>query len=138
MALTGFAVVHARVDGIEHTVEAPLIHCFDGKQIVLAYVSKTALEDYFGLSTRLSMDDSNLLVDRNLEAFTRIITAKYEHGERSLFDEFGQRYLRVDVTLDDMQSSGDEFTAEVLKVKAMNEAMTRHLRDELSAMNLRP
>ena len=42
MALSGFAVVHARTDGEEHTVDAPLIHCFDGKQLVLAFVERTA------------------------------------------------------------------------------------------------
>src|SRR5476651_887211 len=137
MKLTAFAVVHSRSDGVEHTVDAPLIHCFDGKHVVLAYVSRTALEDYFGLSARPSMDDSNLLVDRNLEAFSRIVAAKYERGERSVYDAFGQSYPRIDVTLDDMQSSGEEFTAEVLKVKAMSEAMTRQLRDELRAISPR-
>jgi hypothetical protein len=131
MKLTAFAVVHSRIDGVEHTVDAPLIHCFDGKKIVLAYVSRTALEDYFSLSARPSMQDSNLLVDRNLDALSRIVTSKYERGERSVYNTFGQSYPRVDVTLEDMKSSGEEFTAEVLKVKAMSEAMTRRFRDEL-------
>jgi hypothetical protein len=128
MKLTGFAVVHSRIDGVEHTVDAPLIHCFDGKHVVLAYVSRTALEEYFSLSTRPSMQDSNLLVDRNLEAFSHIVTAKYERGERSVYDAFGRSLPRVDVTLDDMQSSGEDFTAEVLKVKAMSEAMIHQLK----------
>src|SRR5476649_2452035 len=71
------------------------------------------------------MQDSNLLVDRNLDALSRIVTSKYERGERSVYNTFGQSYPRVDVTLEDMKSSGEEFTAEVLKVKAMSEAMTR-------------
>jgi len=43
-------VVHARTDGEEHTVDEPLIHCFDGKQLVLAFVGRTALADYFRMA----------------------------------------------------------------------------------------
>jgi hypothetical protein len=32
-------------DGEEHTVGEPLIHCFDGAQLVLAFVERTALAD---------------------------------------------------------------------------------------------
>jgi hypothetical protein len=123
MTLTDFAVVHSRIDGVEHTVDAPLIHCFDGKQRVLAFVSRNALEDYFSLSVRPSMQDGNLLVDRNLDAISRIVAAKYERGERSVYTTFGQSYPRVDITLEDMKDSGEEFTAAVLNVKAMSEAM---------------
>jgi len=43
-------VVHARTDGEEHTVDEPLIHCFDGKQLVLTFVGRTALADYFRMA----------------------------------------------------------------------------------------
>ena len=109
MALTGFAVVHehggAAVDGV-------LVHCFDGKQLVLAFISRTALADYFRLPPLHeelrrgpSLQQCNLLVESNLEAFKRIITAKVERGERGVYDQYGQSYPRVDVTLDDMQGS---------------------------------
>ena len=116
MSLTGLAVVHARSDGVEHSVDAPLIHCHDGNKLVLAFVSRTALADYFRLPKRPSMQESNLLVDRNLDAFGRIVRAKYDTGERSIYDAYGQSIPRVDVTLEDMQHSGEEFAADVLKI----------------------
>jgi hypothetical protein len=61
MALSDFAVVHARTDGEEHTVDAPLIHCFDGRQLVLAFVERTALADYFRMARRPGMRVSNLI-----------------------------------------------------------------------------
>jgi hypothetical protein len=73
MALSVFAVVHARTDGEEHTIDAPLIHCFDGRQLVLAFVERTALADYFRMTLRPGMRVSNLIVDRNLEPFARIV-----------------------------------------------------------------
>jgi hypothetical protein len=118
MAPAGFAVVHARSDGEAHTVDAPLIHCFDGKQVVLAFVSRTALADYFRLPRRPTMRESNLVVDRNIEAFARIVTAKYQRGTTSIYEGFGQSFPRVDVTFEDMQHSGEEFTGEVLRLEA--------------------
>ena len=109
MALSGFAVVHARTDGEEHTVDEPLIHCFDGKQLVLAFVERTALADYFSMARRPGMRVSNLIVDRNLEAFARIVTAKYSRGQvgaHSAYDD--QTFPRADVTLEDMERSGDQ------------------------------
>ena len=42
-----------RIRGVhEHggaVVEGVLVHCFDGKQLVLAFISRTALADYFQL-----------------------------------------------------------------------------------------
>jgi hypothetical protein len=117
VALAGFAVVHARSDGEAHTVDAPLIHCFDGKQVVLAFVSRTALADYFRLRRRPTMRESTLVVDRNLAAFARIVTAKYKCGTTSIYDGFGQSFPRVDVTFEDMQHSGEKFTADVLRLQ---------------------
>jgi hypothetical protein len=58
------------------------------------------------------MRESNLVVDHNIAAFARIVTAKYERGATSNYEEFGQSFPGVDVTLEDMQRSGEEFTAE--------------------------
>jgi hypothetical protein len=107
-------VVHARGDGEAHSDDAALIHCFDGGQIVLSFVGRTALADYFRLQERPTMRESNLIVEQNKEAFAGIVTAKYERGPTSQHNRFGQSYPRVDVTLDDMQRSGQNFTADVL------------------------
>jgi hypothetical protein len=118
MALSDFAVVHARTDGEEHTVDEPLIHCFDGKQLVLAFVERTALADYFRLARRPGMRVSNLIVDRNLEAFARIVTAKYSSGQVGVYSAYDQSFPRLNVTLEDMERSGERFTADVLKPEA--------------------
>ena len=47
MALTGFALVHEHGGAV---VEGVLVHCFDGKQLVLAFISRTAFADYFHLT----------------------------------------------------------------------------------------
>ena len=119
MALSSFAVVHARTDGEEHTIDEPLIHCFDGKQLVLAFVERTALADYFSMARRPGMRVSNLIVDRNLEAFSRIVTAKYSRGQVDAYSAYDdQTFPRVDITLEDMERSGEQFTAVVLKPEA--------------------
>ena len=118
MALSDFAVVDARTDGEEHTVDEPLIHCFDGKQLVLAFVGRTALADYFRMARRPGMRVSNLIVDRNLGALARIVTAKYSRGRVGVYSAYGQTLPRVDITLEDMERSGEQFTADVLKPEA--------------------
>jgi hypothetical protein len=115
MALSGFTVVHARSDGEAHSDDAVLLHCFDDRQLVLAFVGRAALTDYFRLPQRPTMRESNLIVEQNKEAFAGIVTAKYERGLTSQHNRFGQSYPRVDVTLDDMLRSGQRFTADVLK-----------------------
>jgi hypothetical protein len=64
MPLSGFTVVHARSDGEVHSDDAALIHCFDGRQLVLAFIGRTALADYFRLPHRPTMRESNLLVEQ--------------------------------------------------------------------------
>jgi len=115
MALSGFTVVHARSDGEAHSDDAALIHCFDGTQLVLAFVGRTALADYFRLPQRPTMRESNVIVERNKEAFAGIVTAKYERGLTSKLNRCGQSYPRVDVTLDDIVRSGQTFTADILR-----------------------
>ena len=46
MTLSMFAVVHER-GSASALFDDPLVHCYAGKQIVLAYISRQALEDYF-------------------------------------------------------------------------------------------
>jgi hypothetical protein len=88
------------------------------EQLVLAFVFRTAIADCFRTTNRPTMRACNLIVDRNIEAFARIVRAKYERGEASVYQGFGQNFPRVDVTLEDMQRSGKTFTSDVVKAEA--------------------
>ena len=116
MALSDFAVVYARDDYLDD----PLVHCYDGKQLILAFIARAALEDYFHIpgDRRMTLRERNLIIDRNLPAFERIISTKYDQGKRSVYAAHGQSYPRIDVNLADMQHSGEEFTADVVKLDA--------------------
>jgi hypothetical protein len=117
MTLTSFAVVHAREGD---AFGDPLVHCHAKKQLVLAYIAREALEDYFRIpgDQHVTLAQWNLVVDRNLDAFAKIIAAKYERDDWSIHNAYGQSYPRMIVTLDDMNSSGETFTADVHKLKA--------------------
>lgn len=120
VTLSNFAVVHERGSGGGSNFDNPLIHCFDGKQLVLAFVTRQALDDYFRVpgGQPRTLQQWNLVVHSNRAAFEKIIAAKYGRGERSTYDAYGQSYPRVDVILEDMQGSGEKFTDDVLKLKA--------------------
>lgn len=120
MALSEFAVLHERRSDGGLNFDDPLIHCFDGRQRVLAFVHRIALDDYFRVpgDKPRTLKQWNLVVESNRAAFEKIIEAKYQRGERSTYDARGQSYPRVDVTLDDMQRSGEKFTDSVLNLKA--------------------
>jgi hypothetical protein len=119
MKLSAFAVVHERGDA-SAVLDNPLVHCYSGKQLILTYVSRQALMDYFRVpgDSRVTLAQWNLVVDRNLEAFSRIIEAKYERDDWDVHSAYGQSYPRVTVTLEDMRRSGEQFTIEVLKLDA--------------------
>lgn len=120
MTLSNFAVVHERGSGGGSNFDDPLIHCFDGDQLVLAFIGRQALADYFRVpgDQRRTLQQWNLVAESNRAAFEKIIAAKYERGERSTYDAYGQSYPLVVVTLEDMQGSGETFTDDVLKLKA--------------------
>jgi hypothetical protein len=56
-----------------------LVHCFDDRQMVLVFISREAIDDYF---QRLSLRprDRNLLINRNLEHLIPVIVDKYDRG----------------------------------------------------------
>jgi hypothetical protein len=54
MALKDFSVVHER-SGTD--IDSPLVHCFDGDQMVLAFVGRTALDDYSACRRQTSTRD---------------------------------------------------------------------------------
>lgn len=113
MTLANFTVEYERGDAAQR-LDDPLVRCHSGKQIVLTDIERNALEDYFRVpgDTRISLAQWNLVVDRNLDAFKRIIAGKFERDDWDVCNAYKQR-LRV--TLEDMQRSGEEFTIEVLK-----------------------
>lgn len=121
MALSEFTVVHERGSGDSgSSFDDPLIHCFDGRQLVLAFVHRIALDDYFRVpgDQPRTLKQWNLVVESNRAAFEKLIAAKYERGVYDQFKAYGRSYPCVVVTLADMERSGEKFTDEVLKMKA--------------------
>ena len=120
MKLSHFAVVHAR-DGASAILDDPLVHCFDDKQLVLTYVSRQALMDYFQVpgDRCITLAQWNLVVDRNLDAFKGIIQMKHARGAWEVHTTpGGQSFCKLIITLGDMQRSGQKFTIEVLNLDA--------------------
>ena len=79
--LSTFSVVYERGDAAP-LLDDPLIHCQAGQQLVLAFVSRNALMDYFHIrDERIPLRQWNLVVDGNLDAFKRIIEGKYGRDE---------------------------------------------------------
>jgi hypothetical protein len=106
--LHDFQVIHAQPDPYCAVVQA-----WDGRDMVLAFISREALSDHFH-RTGLRGPDLSLLVDRNIEAFGRIISDKYERGDHRPYSRAGSTLRRVDITLDDIEASGEELTDSVL------------------------
>ena len=104
MSLTEFVVV--RRD--EHFDDCVVIAAKDGKDRVVAFVGREALEDYgekyFG-RPRLSYQQRVFLLrsDNNLAALADIISEKYARGAMSLHHGFGSTLRRVDVELADLE-----------------------------------
>lgn len=85
-----------------------------GSRIVVAFIPVRHLEDYFQRERHLSGQQANLLVDRNLATFARVISAKYERGEYWLYSRCGSTLPRVDVALEDITNCGEAMTDSVL------------------------
>jgi hypothetical protein len=109
MVLRNVNVVHAQPDG-----EFVVLHGWHDRQMVLAFIATEHLDDYFRRSEHLSGKKANLVVDRNLDAFARIMSAKYERGEYRPYSRFGSTLPSVDITLDDIAASGETLTDSVL------------------------
>jgi hypothetical protein len=112
MKLSMFSVVHERGDAAP-LLDDPLIHCQAGRQLVLAYVSRIALMDYFNISgdQRITLQEWNLVVERNLDAFKQIIEGKFERDEWDVQKRQGQSCPHMLITLEDMQRGGKQFAA---------------------------
>jgi hypothetical protein len=73
------------------------------RDMVLAYVPVTVLDDHFEHRGSFSGPHANLIVDRNLEVFAKIVSAKFERGEYRAISWNGDTRPRVDVTFEDLK-----------------------------------
>ena len=75
--LSTFSVVYERGDAAP-LLDDPLIHCQAGQQLVLAYVSRTALMDYFRIPGDKwpTLQQCNLLVERVQADHSRQVRAR--------------------------------------------------------------
>jgi hypothetical protein len=96
-----------------------LVHAFDGRQMVLAFVSREAVDDAWP-QRRLTKEDRKLLVARNLDVVGKLIAAKYEAGEVSIYHGTGaQNFPQVIVASADLAAVKHELSdAAVLDMAA--------------------
>lgn len=109
MALSNAQVVHAQPD-----TDQVVIHAWHGSEMVLAIVPTSQLEDYFHRAKRLNGKEANLLVDRNLDAIARIVSAKFERGEYKPYARFNSTLPCVELNLQDLEQSDEKLTDSVL------------------------
>jgi uncharacterized alpha-E superfamily protein len=112
MILHHVQVIHAQPDS-----DYVVLNALHGKQTVLAFIEVIHLDDHFR-RRHMSGREANLVVDRNIEAFAGIMSSKYERGEYRPYSRFGSTLPRVDITLDDIEVSGEKLTDSVLSLKA--------------------
>ena len=110
--LKDFSVIHAQPDS-----DVVVLNCWHDRQMVLAFIPKIHLEDALRRD-RLTGKQANLVVDRNLDTFAGIVSAKYERGEYRPYSRFGSTLPRVDVNLQDIEASGEMLTDSVLNLSA--------------------
>jgi hypothetical protein len=115
MSLEHFTVVREHIEPLNRV----LIHCFDDRQIVLVFIAREDVDDYFHRSD-LNREDRNLLIDRNLGLLEPIIREKYEAGEVGTYADPHSRhsYPQIDLTLADLQKTAEKMTATVLDMAA--------------------
>jgi hypothetical protein len=114
MPLTNFAVVREHVEPLNRV----LIHCLDGRQMILVFISREAIDDYFRRSS-LTPRDRNLLIDRNLENLIPVIAAKYDCSEVGEYIGSGsQRFPQIDLDLADLEAAPEKLTDTVLDIAA--------------------
>ena len=112
MVLSNMEVVHAQPDS-----DFVVLHAWEGRQMVLAFIPTMHLEDLFR-RTSLTGQQANLVTDRNIDVIARIVSAKYERGEHRPYSRFGSTLPRVDITLDDLEPHRREMTDSVLDMHA--------------------
>lgn len=115
MTLTNFSVVHEQD---EHDIT--LIHCFAGRELVLAKVPRETLILHFGWPKTgrdeivPSFPERNLVVDRNLGTIEPIIQAKHDRGDFEMHNRFRSTLKLITLTHADLQQSGVQLTDTVI------------------------
>lgn len=110
--LKDFSVIHAQPNS-----DAVVLHCWHDRQMVLAFIPKIHLEDALRRDS-LTGKQANLVVDRNLDVFAGIISAKYERGEYRPYSRFGSTLPCVDVTSEEVEAIRKNLTDSVLNLSA--------------------
>lgn len=115
--LTDLTVVHAGAD-----FDGTVIHAFDGRDLVLTLVTRTALENHFGWPWSLpdqklpSMRENQLVVDRNLAALEPIIQEKYRRGDYGILNRYGSSPIFIEITSADIPRGKIELTDSVIQM----------------------
>ncbi len=110
--LKNFSVIHAQPD-----TDVVVLNCWHDKQMVLAFIPKIHLEDALRRE-RLTGKQANLVVDRNLNVFVSIISAKYERGEYRPYSRFGSPLPSVNVTSEEVEAIREDLTDSILDLEA--------------------
>jgi hypothetical protein len=121
MSSSNFSVVYGF--GGSSVLDNPLVHFYGGNQLVLAYVARQALMDYFHIpgDRKINTDRWSRVVEENLELFGRLIVEKYERKDWDVHDSYGQNSPLILITLEDMQRSAGRFTANGLNLETANQ-----------------
>ena len=98
MPLQNFSVVAQRQLDDSVPVKAD-----DGKERVVGYVKRRALDDYFS-QRELTLKQRLSLVESNLDPIAATISRKYECGEWRPEDRYGSTVRRVEIEYDDLRS----------------------------------
>ena len=108
MVLKNFNVVHAQPDS-----DQVVLHCWHNDEMVLAFIPKIHLEDNLRCD-RLTGKQANLLVQSNLDAISKIVSAKFERGEFRPYSRFGSTIPRVDLVPADIEKNGIKLNENIL------------------------
>jgi hypothetical protein len=118
LMLSGLCVVHADGD-----FDGTVIHGFDGRDLVLAFVGRTALDDYFGWpwsvpeGRRPSVAEHRVVVDRNLAALEPIIQEKYRLGGYRYLNRCGSSLKFVEIVSTDIERGKIALTDSVIQTR---------------------
>jgi hypothetical protein len=100
--------------GHDPYTDSVMIHALHDEQLILGFVLRTALDDYFE-KRGLTQDQRGLLVEANIEALGKIMDKKYSQETPVNYVRHGSTFPRVEISLDDLRLSGERLSASVLE-----------------------
>ncbi|MFZ0694022.1 MAG: hypothetical protein WAN51_07715 [Alphaproteobacteria bacterium] len=115
--LSDLSVVHANGD-----FDGTIIHAFDGRELVLAFVTRTALDDDFDRPWSLpnqrqpTLKEHRLVVVRHLAAIEPVIQEKYHRGNYRMLDRYGSSRQLIEITHADIPRGKIELTDSVIQI----------------------